>query len=95
MVILKPIDKNNYQEVLKLQVEDSQKSFVATNVHSLAQAYIYSDIAKPFAIYREDDEKIVGFCMLAVDPNFDQFGVWRLMIDRHYQIGRASCWERV
>lgn len=41
-------------ECLKLQVHDEQKTFVATNVWSLAQAYVSvanGGHASPFALY--------------------------------------------
>jgi diamine N-acetyltransferase len=100
-VFLKPIDKTNYQDALKLQVEDSQKNFVASNVYSLAQAYIFSDIARPYGIYvkkpdvceesledtqnAENTFEMVGFAMLDIAPEEDEFGVWRFMIDQRHQ----------
>lgn len=34
----KTIDKSNYRECMELQVEESQKSFVADNTRSLVEA---------------------------------------------------------
>lgn len=50
-VILKPIDESNYEDALDLQVEENQKNFVASNVYSLAQAFIYKYAARPYGIY--------------------------------------------
>lgn len=41
MVELREITKENYEECLNLNVGESQKDFVSSNVHSLAQAWIY------------------------------------------------------
>ena len=62
MVELKPVTKENLDAVLKLQVEDRQKGYVSTTAESLAQAYVYSDTAYPFAVY--SDSEIVGFIMM-------------------------------
>ncbi len=62
MVELREITKDNYEECLGLKVADSQKNYVSSTVHSLAQAWIYYDTAFPFAIYA--DNVMVGFIML-------------------------------
>ena len=40
MLKLKKINRNNVGEILKLEVFDNQKSFVATNNISIIEAYI-------------------------------------------------------
>ena len=50
MVTLREITKENYEECLHLNIAESQKRFVSSNVHSLAQAWIYYDTAYPFAV---------------------------------------------
>ena len=40
MLKLKKINRNNIGEILKLEVFDNQKSFVATNNSSIIEAYI-------------------------------------------------------
>jgi len=62
VVELRKITKENYEECLNLSVADDQKKFVSSNVHSLAQAWVYYDTAFPFAIYA--DNVMVGFIML-------------------------------
>ena len=61
MVHLEPVTKENLDAVLRLEVSDSQKSFVSTPAESLAQAYVYTGTAFPFAVYHDQD--IVGFIM--------------------------------
>ena len=54
MIKLVPVTKDNIDEVLALDVREDQERFVSPNSESLAQAYVYSETAWPFAIY--DDE---------------------------------------
>ena len=89
-IILKPIDDTNREAVLKLTVRENQP-FVAPNDVSLRQADEANaedpGVARPFAIYA--DEKLVGFCMFAFDPEEedpdDRYWLWRFMIDKSEQ----------
>lgn len=83
MVELREIGENNYKEVLALEVDPDQKSHVAPNVVSLAQAWVFRDVARPFAVYAGDT--LVGFAMLEVDLEKPSYDIWRFMIDRHHQ----------
>ena len=87
MVTLREITENNFDECIHLEVEDNQKSFVARNTYSLAQAWLYPANARPFSIYHDD--AAVGFLMLDIDCHNDgskrACGLWRLMIDKKYQ----------
>jgi GNAT superfamily N-acetyltransferase len=83
MVELKEIGESNYKEVLALDVDPDQKSHVAPNVVSLAQAWVFRDVARPFAIFADDT--VVGFAMLEVDLKKPSYDIWRFMIDRHHQ----------
>ena len=59
---LRPIDQGNYRECIELTVAPDQKRFVASNVQSLADAYVYRDNAEPFALHV--GESMVGFALL-------------------------------
>ncbi len=83
MVELRRIDKDNYIECLNLQVSEGQRNFVASNVYSLAQAWVYSQTAYPFAIYA--DGTMVGFVMMGFYEVKQVYTIWRLMIDARYQ----------
>lgn len=92
MIELRKITDANLDECLKLQPNEDQKSFVATNISSLAEAYVALTnnecIPMPYAVY--SDEIMVGFIMLSyndADENFDEsaYWVWRLMVDKQYQ----------
>ena len=101
MLKLKKINRNNIGEILKLEVFDNQKSFVATNNISIIEAYIAiteNNDVFTFGIYKDDTP--VGFLMRGFDVNSDNEGapkiakgnynIWRLMIDKHFQ-GKGFC----
>ena len=87
MVELRDINEDNFGDCLKLEVNENQKDFVAENIVSIAQAWLYQKNAQPFAIYNNDE--IVGFVMLDIDGDRDgskrRCGLWRFMIDKKYQ----------
>ena len=72
MLKLKKINRNNVVEILKLEVFDNQKSFVATNNSSIIEAYIAStenNDVFTFSIYKDDTP--IGFLMIGYDVNSD------------------------
>ena len=89
--------------ILKLEVDEAQKQFVATNTESIIEAYttiIAGGIALPFGIY--DDDTPVGFLMIGYgeipeDENpkvaKENYCIWRFMIDKNYQ-GRGYAKKR-
>ena len=83
MIYLKDITKDNIDEVLALKVDESQKTFVSANGDSLAQAYVYSETAFPFAVY--EDSTIVGFIMMGYYEVKSYYTLWKFMIDTRYQ----------
>lgn len=83
MVELREITKENYEECLNLNIGESQNDFVSSNVHSLAQAWIYYDTAFPFAIYANNT--MVGFIMLGYYEVRGYYTLWKFMIDEKYQ----------
>ena len=101
IIKLEPINDNNRDAVLALSVREDQP-FVATNDYSLREAAEANakapGTARPFAICA--GEKIVGFCMLALDPGdenpVDRYCLWRFMIDKSEQgkgYGQAALQE--
>ena len=101
IIKLEPINDNNREAVLALSVREDQP-FVAPNDYSLSEADEANakapGTARPFAIYA--GEKIVGFCMLALDPEdenpVDRYCLWRFMIDKNEQgkgYGQAALHE--
>ena len=98
MVHLEKVTWKNEEDVMGLEIFESQYPFVADNTESLAEAYIAvtSDEAHayPFAIY--NDDTLVGFLMLGYNeaavegPDApaslrNNYSLWRLMIDKRYQ----------
>ena len=91
MVQLREITKDNYEDVLALSVNYSQKGFVSTTEESLAQALEYSNTAYPFAVY--GGGKVVGFIMMGYYEAKEYYTLWKLLIDRNQQgkgYGRAA-----
>ena len=83
MIKLREITLNNFEDVLKLEVSEDQKSFVSTTVYSLAQAYVCRENVYPFAIYA--DNTPVGFIMFGYYEARSQYTLWKLLIDKKYQ----------
>lgn len=92
MVELRKITFDNLNECIKLEPKEEQKSYVASNISSLAEAYVALTnnecIPMPYAIY--DNDIMVGFIMLsyneADENNYENtYWVCRLMIDKGYQ----------
>ena len=100
MITFRKIGYDNLKEITALTVEESQKSFVATNTRSLLEAYIAlseGNVALPFGVYA--DGVPVGFVMFgygdADGPKVaaGNYCIWRFMIDERYQkrgYGRAA-----
>lgn len=91
MIEFRKVTCDNFEECIKLEPFEEQKSFVASNISSLAEAYVALTnnecIPMPYAVY--NDDIMVGFIMLSfneADENYESaYWVWRLMIDRRYQ----------
>lgn len=69
MIELRKITEDNIDEVIALEVGESQKDFIATtNLRSIADAYVLNadgEPAIPFAIYAHG--VVVGFLMYTYD----------------------------
>ena len=83
MVRLKPVTRENLEEVLALRVAEGQEKYVISNAESLSRAYVYSETAYPFAIY--DNDIIVGFIMMGYYEVKGYYTLWEFMIDHKYQ----------
>ncbi len=81
IICLKEISEENYEECIALDVNEEQRAFVASNIYSIAQAYIYRDTVKLFCIYAADT--LVGFTMFNLEK--DEYWICRFMIDKNYQ----------
>ena len=91
MITLERVSEKTFIPVLRMKLPPEQERFVASNAVSLAQAWLYYDQAKPFAVLK--DGEAVGFLMLDWDENERTCGIWRLMIAPEHQkkgCGRAA-----
>jgi len=81
-ITLKEISAETVWPIMKLNVAENQKSFVAPNANSIAEAY-FSKEAWFRGIY--DGDGPVGFVMLFADSKKTEYFLWRLMIDQDHQ----------
>lgn len=79
---LKKIDKSNYRECMELEVDESQKYFVADNARSLVEA-AYEDGLYTLGIY--DGDTMVGFTLYDYDDSYPGWSMSRFMIGRQFQ----------
>ncbi len=90
-LVYKPIDKGNFEAVVKLSdaLTDNQKRCVASNAYSIAEASVHPDNAYARAIYLGDTP--IGFFMVFIPDEKstaegdDAFFLWRFMIVPDYQ----------
>lgn len=96
MIKLERITEGSFRAICDMRLSEAQNRFVAPNVVSLAQAWLYYDDARPFAICEGDT--VVGFMMLDWDPDERSVGIWRFMIAPDQQgkgYGRAAMVEAI
>lgn len=90
---LKLVDEDSFERVMEMEVAAEDKSFVAPNSRSLAEAWLYRENGDvfPHALYAEDT--IVGFLLLEIDLDEGYFLIWRMMVAPEFQglgHGRAA-----
>jgi len=83
MVEFRPITEENFPAIVNMKRPDGER-FVASNEHSLAQAWLYRDAGDvfPFAIYA--DGQPVGFMMLDEDAEERVLMLWRIMFPEEH-----------
>ncbi|HFJ9274710.1 GNAT family N-acetyltransferase [Bacillus cereus] len=81
-IYLKAIDKSNWEEAIKLAVTEEQQTFIASNLYSIAEVQ-FLDNFYANGIYL--DEKMIGFTMFGIDPDDNNYWIYRLMIDEKFQ----------
>ena len=89
-VTLRAVNRDNWREVAKLKVKDSQREFVAEPSYYLALCS-YGEDWHPLAIYL--GEQVIGFLMWAVDSDDGSCWLGGILIDQKYQrrgYGRAA-----
>lgn len=92
-VQLKDVTASNWRAVVRLELEESQKEMLASNLYSIAESKFDAN-ARPRAVYA--GKRVVGFLMYDVPEADDDdrvASIYRFMIDRKYQgegYGRAA-----
>ena len=89
-VSLREISKENYEQVLDLELTDAQQGHLSSNARSLVESHYHPEALYARAIYH--DEEVVGFLMWAIDLP-DEALIFRFMVDVNWQkkgIGRKA-----
>ncbi|PGB51854.1 GNAT family N-acetyltransferase [Bacillus toyonensis] len=81
-IYLNPIDKNNWEEAIRLSVKEEQQIFIASNLYSIAEVQFLDNFYAK-GIYL--DEKMIGFTMFGIDADDNNYWIYRLMIDENFQ----------
>ncbi len=84
-VKLKKVTADNWEEVVELELRDSQEDLVASNLYSVAEAQFDPD-ARPRAVYAA--KRVVGFLMYNVQKmkgKAKEASIYRFMVDRKHQ----------
>ena len=79
MIQFRAITEDNFDQIVQMKRPEGE-TFVAANVYSLAQAWLFRQAGDvyPFAIYEED--KLVGFMMLDEDLEERCLVIWRILV---------------
>ena len=85
MIEFVTVNETNFEAVICLEVSESQRKYVAPNVRSLAECYLYrkNEDVFPYAIQHEGT--VVGFLLLDYDQEVSEMMIWRMMIDKDHQ----------
>lgn len=89
MIRIESVNGKNVWELLKLQVSEDQRDFVASNDISIIEAYAAitaNGYAFPFGIYDEDTP--VGFLMIG----FDVDDYWDDAPEVHFRCAEIGVW---
>ncbi|WP_037291042.1 GNAT family N-acetyltransferase [Saccharibacillus sacchari] len=82
MIRLAELHRDNWEVCAALRVTPEQSDFIASNLHSIAEAQFLIGFSS-LAIYQEDIA--VGYALFGLDPDDGMYWIYRLMIDERYQ----------
>lgn len=85
MIRLELVNKDNFDQVLDLEVAPKDQRRVASVEYSLAQAWLYRDSEDLFPYAVKSGQLTVGFLLLSYHPMENSYYIWRLLIDQKYQ----------
>lgn len=85
MIRLELVNKDNFDQVLDLEVAPKDQRRVASVEYSLAQAWLFrdSEVLFPYAV--KSGQLTVGFLLLSYQHMENSYYIWRLLIDQKYQ----------
>ena len=81
MVELRTINEDNYRECLNLSAYVANADFVDPVAWSLAEAWVFYDDSRPFAIYVDD--VMVGYVLMYIGE--ENYQIINFMIDSRFQ----------
>lgn len=81
LIKLRTIGEDNYQQCLNLKASVEKESFVDSVAYSLAEAWVFYQDTRPFAIYEND--VMIGFVSMYVGEGNDQ--IINFLIDDAFQ----------
>ncbi|MMZ63420.1 Spermine/spermidine acetyltransferase [compost metagenome] len=82
MIRLKEVCKDNWEECISLKPKQEQMELIASNLYSIAEAQFLAGFSSK-AIYQQDI--MVGYTLFGVDPDDQNYWIYRFMIDERYQ----------
>jgi len=95
-VVLKPVDRDNWRAMVRLNLRPGQERFVSPPAWSLCRVYVrvFGDRFEYLPMTISDGDTIVGYVTLVCDPaSLDDYWIDDIMIDAIYQgrgYGRAA-----
>ncbi|MGA5680861.1 GNAT family N-acetyltransferase [Bacillus cereus] len=79
---LKSINQSNWEEAIRLSVKAEQRTFIASNLYSIAEVqFLDSFYAKGIYV----GNKMIGFTIFRIDPDDNNYWIYRLIIDEKFQ----------
>ncbi|OCA90680.1 hypothetical protein A8F94_02040 [Bacillus sp. FJAT-27225] len=77
-VKLVSLTRDNWEDCANLTVNEEQKRFMASNLYSIAEVQFLPNF-EAFGI--DNGGKMVGFAMAGLDPDDNNYWIYRFMID--------------
>ena len=81
LIQLRTIGEDNYQQCLNLRASVEKESFVDSVAYSLAEAWVFYQDTRPFAIYYDDS--MIGFVSMYVGE--ENYQIVNFLIDDAFQ----------
>ncbi|MDZ5471336.1 GNAT family N-acetyltransferase [Bacillus sp. 31A1R] len=84
---IEKISSSNWEEAIKISVNESQKDFVPTVIESIAYAYLkpWDEALDPYVLINEDNIAIGSFYLTYTPDSEKNYWIGGFQIDRNYQ----------